>query len=236
MILKIKAKIALLCLKFGKNYKRLSDGTILLEMAIGISILGIISGFFITKTITANRAIRSQQTKNNIENITSAIAGYLATNHRLPRPSSNNNGLESEDVYCCVGTVPYNALGIPYKNTLDIKARPLRYIVNINLTDNFPSIYENYLTMDGKCFCKSLPTTITINSQQHSGDIIAFVIDTENNKPIISGQNISIAPSHNTFYIRRNALLIQYLKSKPCQSKVEQSIDNSEENDMFDGL
>lgn len=235
MTSKIKTKIALLCLKFGKQRR----GSLLLEIAIGLSIFSIISGFFITKTITANRAMRVQKTKNNIEIVTSALAAYLASNNRLPRPSSNNNGLESDNTICDIGTVPYNSLGIPQKNSLDGNSRPLIYIVEINFTDTFSSIYETNATdveIGGyfrQYFCKTINNPkIKIALQTTNKDIVAFVIDTEDNKPIVSENEIIIKPSVNTFWIRRNTLLIQYIKCGSCESRIK-TVDTSQDFDPF---
>lgn len=96
MISKIKETIASLCSGCGRGSyrsgcdgkRRHRNGSLLLEIAIGISVIGLISGFFLTRGIAINRAAREQKTKNNIEVVTSALASYLATNKRLPRPSS----------------------------------------------------------------------------------------------------------------------------------------------------
>ncbi len=222
MISKIKTKITLLCSKFGKQ----CNGSLLLEVAIGLSIFSIISGFFITKTMTVNRAMRVQKTKNNIEIVTSALAAYLASNNRLPRPSSNNSGLESTEL-CELGTVPYNTLGIPQKNSVDGNSRPLIYVVEINLTHTFSSIYESEVTISGEYFCKPIADPkIKIASQSTSKDIVAFVIDTEDNKPIFSEGGIIIKPSANTFWILRNTLLIQYIKCGSCASRIK-TVENS---------
>lgn len=236
MISKIKIKTALSCSKFGRHIKWLRSkcgGSLLLEIAIGLSVLSIVSGFFITKTITANRAMRIQKTKNNIEIVTSALAAYLVANNRLPRPSSSDNGLESDNMMCDVGSVPYNTLGIPQKNSMDGNSRPLNYIVDINLTDNFSSIYETELSNEEKYFCKKIinPKIKKVPNIQNN-DIIAFVIDTEDNKPKIEDGKIIIKPFANTFWTQRNMLLIQYVKGCPCETATPTL--NRNTDDMLD--
>ena len=78
---------------FRNNSKK---GSILLEIAVGISILTIISGFIVRKSMAANKYIREQQTKSNINTVVISIASFVANNQRLPRPSAANDGIENE--------------------------------------------------------------------------------------------------------------------------------------------
>lgn len=203
-------------------------GSLLLEIAIALSVIGLVSSFFITKSITANRAARESRTRNNIEIVTAALASYLAMNKRLPRPAisgvSGTKGLESSNPRCVFGTVPYNTLGIAERNTLDGKGRPLVYLVNQELTDHFDSIYLDQNKV-GDClelpkfFCdSSILSKIKIESHPENGDIVAFVIDTADSPLQRSekGTSIVVKPGPNTFWIHRNFLLIHYLKGCPC--------------------
>lgn len=74
---------------FGRNFRRPLHfrGSLLLEIAIALSVIGLISGFFVSKSITMGRVARERKTKNNIEIVTAALASYLAIHKRLPRPA-----------------------------------------------------------------------------------------------------------------------------------------------------
>ncbi|MDR2067781.1 MAG: hypothetical protein LBP41_02215 [Holosporaceae bacterium] len=230
IISKIKAKIALLYLKFGKP-----RGSLLLELAIVISIIGLISGFFIKKTIAANSALRIQITKNNIETVTMALASYVANQHRLPRPAADRNGYENsvvdyQDLSNFVGYVPFNTLGIPAKTALDGEAKPLIYAVEPSLTNNFGAIYEENLSSDYFCY-PVVDAKIFINELTNLPDIVAFSIDTADNFPKISDK-ITITISKNTIWISRDMILMKYLKNPPCKAK-KQPVAPSQ-NDVFD--
>ena len=201
-------------------------GSILLEIAIAVSIMGIISGYFITKQISINRMMRVQKTKSNIEATTAAIASFVACNSRIPRPAliDSEDGIEAEDIKVASGKIPYNTLGIPEKNTVDGDCVPLSYIVEPELTV-CQSIYaEGELESRESYFCKHISTEqrlITIRNQSEKNDVVVFVLDTKNNAQhhIISGDKIEINPSTNTFWLRRSVLLIQYLKMSPWKEK-----------------
>ncbi len=231
MISKIKEMIASLCSGCGKNSisshcnrkQNGQKGSLLLEIAIGISVIGLISGFFLTRGIAINRVAREQKTKNNIEVVTSSLASYLATNKRLPRPSSpGKKGIESEVADKAIGTVPFNTLGIAERCTIDGNGRPLIYIVEPALTEIHESIYfDSSKILISKCFCDSsfLPK-IKIKSNEKNDDIVAFVIDTIDNPPITtSDEAIVVSPSVHTFWARRNFFLIHYLKGSACEKE-----------------
>jgi type II secretory pathway pseudopilin PulG len=224
IISKIKTKIALSYSKFGKR-----KGSLLLELAIAVSIIGLISGFFIKKTISANRAMRLQITKNNIETVTMALASYVANERRLPRPAADKNGDENnaseQDLSNFVGHVPFNTLAIPAKTALDGEAKPLIYIVEPNLTSNFDAIYEGNL-FSSSYFCYPIADPkISVSRLTNLPDIIAFAIDTADNFPNISDK-ITITASKNTVWVSRDMILMKYLKNPPCRAQMPPKSDD----------
>jgi hypothetical protein len=211
-------------------------------MAIVISIIGLISGFFITKIKIANKIMKAKVTKENIEIVTASLAAYLTCSNRLPRPANGGDGLESTAgglINNYVGNVPFKTIGIPEKQAKDGNGRPLVYAVEPDLTMPFSHLYfGNYLeTSDYFCAYIRDPKihVDTIDAQ----DVIAFVIDTADNFPFIADNAIHVKISANTCWICRNFLLIKYLKNSPCNCETPEKIltpdiNVSQENDFGD--
>lgn len=220
MIRKTKEKIASLCSDCGNRRCR---GSILLEAAIAVSVIGLISGFFLTKGIIVSRAAQERKTRDNIEIVTSALAAYVSINKRLPRPSSpERKGIEMEEINAAaIGNVPFSTLGISERSATDGKGRRLIYAVEPELTDEFEAIYFNSEWLfPPKYFCdSSIIPKIKIKTNAPNKDIVAFVIDTEDNYPRISGESIIVTPSLHTFWVRRNFFLMHYLKGCPCDKE-----------------
>ncbi len=196
-----------------KNSKK---GSILLEIAVGISVLAITSGFIIRKTMTANRYMREQLTKSNIETITISLASFVANNKRLPRPAETTDGIESNSSNIKFGYIPYKTLGISSTNAKDGNFQPLVYIVEPALTANYSKIYGN--EFDSKVFCSDIfvpKILMQTNSTNNDNSVIAFAIDTKNHRNLI-GETIILRPTAHTFWITRDMLLMKYLKNSPC--------------------
>ena len=202
----------------------------LLEIAIGISILAVISGFVIRKTMTANKYMREQLTKSNIETVAMSVASFVANNKRLPRPSETNDGIESTSSNVKFGYVPYKTLGISATVAKDGNLQSLVYIVEPNLTTNCSKIYGD--DFDSEIFCLNIPfPKISVqknsNTENSNSDVIAFAIDTSDHKNFI-GENIVLHPTAHTFWITRDMLLMKYLKNSPCVTEnPQQDVVNS---------
>lgn len=198
----------------------MNKGSFLLEIAIGLSIIGIMSVFFITKQLAFNRISKEHITKANIELVADAIASFVASNYRIPGPAKEN-GIENNSI--CIGKIPYNTLGIPEKSTLDGRGRPLTYIVELELTSCTELHQNNHnpfeqLDLRNDCFCKEiLKPKIMIKDQDSANDPVVFVIDTSDAKVSTLEDKIIVTPSANTFWIRRAMLLIHYVKTSPYQ-------------------
>ncbi|GHT99848.1 hypothetical protein FACS1894126_6150 [Alphaproteobacteria bacterium] len=191
-----------------------------MEVAIVISIIGLISGFFITKAKIANKTMKIRRTKENIEIVKESLAAYLASHNRLPRPTEDSSGLESENFSSCVGNVPFRTLDIPEKHTLNGDAKKLIYIVEPELTKAFQIMYKDNTSLQSlDYFCKDVTSKIKIdvrNPNDKNADVVAFVIDTEENRPSISSDTIYVKVSTNTNWVTRNFFIIRYLKGCPC--------------------
>ncbi len=207
---------------FSKFYRTNSKkGSILLEIAVGISILTIISGFIVRKSIAANKLIREQQTKSNINTIVISIASFVANNQRLPRPSETIDGIESNSPNLKHGYIPYRSLGISETIAKDGAKKPFIYMIEPKLSENHSTIYGE--EFDSSIFCKNICTP-TISFQKNlNNDVIAFAIDTKDHKNSI-GKEIILNPTAHTFWITRDMLLMKYLKNSPCM------IENPQQN------
>jgi type II secretory pathway pseudopilin PulG len=236
-----------------------NSGSLLLEVAVALSIIGIIAGFLVTKTLTANRALRAQMTHNNIETVVAAMASFLANNNRLPLPSVDASGLErnasTSNLSDYAGRVPFAVLGLSEKDTIDGKGRPLVYVVEPFLTQQFSDIYKNNIEGGGTIgrqdyFCndvydpkiiidqQTLPISTTVATA--NVDIIAFALDTEDAKPAIVGNKFVIKKTANVKWITRDLLLVKYMKNCPCRRRAPQNTSSSalsegteEEDDIF---
>ncbi len=209
---------------FPKFYRKSSKkGSILLEIAIGISILAIISGFVIRRTIVANRYMREQQTKSNIDTIVISIASFVANNQRLPRPSETNDGIESNSTNLRYGYIPYKTLGISFNTAKDGDKKPFVYMIEPMLAENHKTIYGD--EFNSNVFCKNICSPIISILENPQNDVIAFAIDIKNHSNTI-GKEIILKPTAHTFWITRDMLLMKYLKNSPCSIENPQQIGN----------
>ena len=191
-----------------------SSGFALLEIAIAIAVLGIISSFFLMKFTMTNKMLRARTMKSNIETCAIALAAYVSEHYCLPKPSHHIP--ESE----YIGRVPYEILGINEKDTLDGKGKFLTYAVQPRLTSQLNrKIYDDGEL--GQCFCGNL---IAPGLRTETGDqIIAFVIDEGGKIPrIINGEEFIAANNRNTLIVTRDILLMKYLQSPPCRVPIQE--------------
>ena len=201
---------------FQKNREK---GAILLEIAVGISVLAIISGFIVKKAMTTNKYVRERVTKSNIDTVVISIASFVANNQRLPRPAKTNNGIESDYANIKFGYIPYKTLGISSTIAKDGNKKDFIYIVEPELTKNYTKIYGD--EFDINIFCKNIRIPQIVIHESPCNDAIAFAIDTRDHKNVIE-ETITIYPTAHTFWISRNMLLMKYLKSSPCLSENSQ--------------
>jgi hypothetical protein len=208
-------------------------------MAIVIAIIGAISGFFITRSITANRMLRENVTRSNIDTVVIALAAHVANRHRLPKPSLNNDGWENttarEDLSGYVGYIPFHTLGISAKIASDGDVKPLIYTVEPFLTVNFSSLYETEANLGGNFCHPVLDPKISVGGRIASPDVVAFVIDVRSNPPTIADR-IVVTVSKNTTWISRDMLLMKYLKGPPARANTrsQQQPTQEQPNDVDD--
>ncbi|MDR1361950.1 MAG: hypothetical protein LBJ16_01890 [Holosporaceae bacterium] len=197
----------------------------LLEIAIAVSVIGVISAMFITRTNISRKIAKIKTTHDNIETVTIALAAYLAENSRLPCPSLKNDGLEGaggQDLSNYIGTVPFHKIGLGERDVLDGDGRRLVYVVEPGLTLSFNSIYDvdNNPFQTTDYFCKEIiDPSIQMNRANvplGQMDVVAFVVDTADNCPVVSGNRINVKIFNYTRWLLRDFLLMKYLKNCPC--------------------
>lgn len=122
--------------------RRLS-GFSLIEVAIVLCIIGILSGISIPTLNTFSKHQKIRKTEEHLELILQSLASYVLTNKRLPCPAnptaigeekgvSEPNCLLSEKF---IGLIPYRTLGIPEKIAKDGYHNWVTYAVNPVLTN-----------------------------------------------------------------------------------------------------
>lgn len=204
------------------KYKK-SSGFLLLEMAIFLSVIGILSAVLAKNSIAYAKFRNNKFLKENLETVKCALVDFLAANYRLPSPSNfDGNGIEGDEKNAC-GYIPYKALGIPYERTKDCNGKSLFYVVEPALTDRKISRIqledEGFEIATNDCFCKTYSPAIKITNQNSDVLVddqskVAFVItDTQ---PIKNSNYIHIKATQNTEWFTRGVLLTKYLKMKPC--------------------
>ncbi len=138
------------------------DGFSLVELAIVLTILGLIAGFsvpLLTETVNSKKWQRGDR---QMEEVITALASYVVRHHHLPCPadpsvqgSERGIALETCDRGPVKGgLVPYKTLGLPESITQDGFKRPFSYYVDPALTaKEFGSL---------QAFCKDSKEHLTI--------------------------------------------------------------------------
>lgn len=200
-----------------------SSGFLLLEMAIFLSVIGILSAVLAKNSIAYAKFRNNKFSEENCEIVKCALVDFLAANYRLPSPSnSDGEGVEGNEQNS-FGYIPYKTLGIPYEQTKDSNGKSLFYVVEPALTDKRISRIqledEDLEIATNDCFCKNYSPVIKIINK--NSDIlvdeqskIAFAItDTH---PIKNSKYVYVNATTNTKWFTRGLLLTKYLKTPPC--------------------
>jgi type II secretory pathway pseudopilin PulG len=125
----------------------------LLEVAIALSVLGIIAYMAMPLMGKLQNWRRTNVTTNHQQQIMEAVAGYVLFNKRLPYSSANINGEATSGV--SVGYVPFKTLGIAESVAKDGDHHWMTYAIQPNLASaRIVFLQPPELRIDNKCiFC-----------------------------------------------------------------------------------
>ncbi len=108
----------------------------LLEMALVLSIMGVISAYAIQALLQARAATGWRETDTKLESAIYALAGFVQVHQRLPSPadpaSKDNPG--GEDRSRTIGILPYRTLGIQESDAQDGFRHWISYSASQDLT------------------------------------------------------------------------------------------------------
>ena len=112
----------------------------LLEVAIGLAILGVILGLSLPLMSHYQQSERLRVTQAHQEMILSALGAYGGHYEELPCPANPYDDSGEAQAICpksseCVGSVPYKTLGLPKSITLDGYGNPMIYAVEPQFTN-----------------------------------------------------------------------------------------------------
>lgn len=118
------------------------DGFSLVELAIVLTIIGLIAGFSVPMLTESLHHKKWQKGEQHLEEVMTALAAYVGRHHRLPCAADPNaQGAERglaragcKKSSLSIGLVPYRTLGLPENIAEDGYKRPFTYCVNTLFT------------------------------------------------------------------------------------------------------
>eukprot|EP01035_Chromulina_nebulosa_P029219 gene29219-38706_t len=172
----------------------------LIEMALVLSIIGIISAYAIPALLQARTSAKYRETETKLESVIYALAGFIQVHHRLPSPANpaakgQDSGIEQRDL--TTGILPYRTLGIQENDAKDGFRHWISYSASLDATadstnksrsfEETQKIGLNSYTQDASnSFCYIRPHHIRLDVRNAQGqpmlatgffdDFIAFVL------------------------------------------------------------
>ncbi|MDR0662040.1 MAG: type II secretion system GspH family protein [Holosporales bacterium] len=126
-------------------------GFSLLEVAIALMVLGVLSSILIGSVRTTQKHMQLRTTQERMEMIFASLAAYALRHARLPPPYN------PQDESSCVGKVPCQDLGLPPYVAQDGWGQAFFYAVQKTLTTTEALSFENSEILSGeKSFCDTV--------------------------------------------------------------------------------
>ena len=176
----------------------------LLEVAIALSILGLIAYMGMPLINRLQSWQHTHATTDHQEQIMQALSAYVLANSRLPCAAENASGQAKDGIN--IGFVPYQTLGIPENIAKDGQHHWMTYAVEPNLTSSAVVFLQDPgLSLDSQTiFCKATSSeTLTIRQADEkscimSPDFAAVVIVSHGNSGGYYLDNGEISPSNSS--------------------------------------
>ena len=169
------------------NFTR-NHGFSLVELSVVMVIVGFIAASALSVAITSDYPTKREETETKMLRIEEALAGYVATNHRLPCPASgtvaitdDNFGLEGTQTaddncpnkdfvdattFIVGGVVPVTTLQLPDDFMFDGWGHRIDYIVDSHFTNNDTTNAAGCLGVAGNvCFRDTVAGSLTVNDE-----------------------------------------------------------------------
>jgi type II secretory pathway pseudopilin PulG len=175
---------------------REQEGFSLLEIALGLMLLGMLGGVFLPFLMSQQQLRKSQLTLQHQERIIHSLALYANLHGRLPCPANpSTKGKERgvAPIYCtsqtAVGTVPYRSLGLPEQFAKDGYLNEFTYGVHPSLAKPVQQAIMPDKDSDVRGLCAQINEkerkhfldvqegeTLSVQQSLKGEDVIAFVL------------------------------------------------------------
>lgn len=177
--------MAIFNIKLSKARKK---GFTLVELAISITIIGLIASSALSVAISNDDYTRTTETKLKLDRIEEAIAGYAVLNKRIPCPAdgtlaitNTNFGIEgtpsvsggqgkcasnnfNDTANIHMGTVPVTTLQLPDDYMFDGWGRRISYVVDARFANNAATNVSCDGTISTVCFQHTSNGSLTVRN------------------------------------------------------------------------
>lgn len=150
-----------------KTVTKFTKGFTLVELAVVMVISGLVMGSVVTMVKPVVQKVQMDTSKNTMDKIAKALAGYAVRNNRLPCPAAPNptneplgsergSGTDGTGFGTCInadveGIVPFRTVGLRQKDVQDSWGRYITYRVSPAFAVNPVTAPAGYNDIHEKC-------------------------------------------------------------------------------------
>ncbi|MDR1267876.1 MAG: type II secretion system GspH family protein [Holosporales bacterium] len=202
----------------NKRERGALSGFSLLEVAIALAVLGVLSNVLMGSTLMMQKHLQLRTTQEHMEMIVASLAAYVLRHAHLPAPE------EASDSY--VGKVPCAALGLPAHVGLDGWKQPIVYAVEEKLTTTrtLSGSEGSFVSDMQSSFCDVAQGTLRASStpSSNASTVTAVVLYSSAGAPTTTAPfegttlNEDRAKSGIVRWVSRDVLMSGYAHA-PCQ-------------------